>query len=176
MACLILRAVLSCLVLALAGCATPSTKPALGVDLLEMERRAAQAYVAGDYAQASELYAGIVESMPDQAEYWYRLGNAYARQGLDQEAALSYRQSLALDSSNARAWHNLGMMHLKLANASFLSGQRRGSTRVRAHEENARLAKATSRILEEGSAAAQEPPAGAAPATNAPHEEAGGTR
>ncbi len=160
----------------LAGCATSTpARPAAAGDLVEMERMAEQAYARGDFARASDLYAGVVEAMPDQAEYWYRLGNAYARQGLHQEAALSYRQSLALDASNARGWHNLGMMHLRLANESFLAGEKRGSQRARAHEENQRLADATSRILDEG---APMPSPAAVPARSPVgedvHQQAGG--
>ncbi len=154
MARLTFAAIILAVLAMLGGCATsrPAPQPAAG-DLVEMERMAEQAYARGDFARASDLYAGVVEAMPDQAEYWYRLGNAYARQGLYQEAALSYRQSLALDASNARGWHNLGMMHLRLANESFTAGEKRGSQRARAHAENQRLATATSRILEEGAAA-----------------------
>lgn len=135
----------------LAGCASSRGQGArAGTDLVAMEEMAAQAYRQGDYARAADLYAGVVEAMPDQAEYWYRLGNAYARQGLIQQAALSYRQSLALDSDNARGWHNLGMMQLKLANEAFAAGEARGSKRARVHAENRRLADATSRIMDEG--------------------------
>lgn len=161
---------------ALAGCASSPRDTRPETDLVAMEQMAERAYHQGDYARAADLYAGIVEAMPDQAEYWYRLGNAYARQGLDQEAALSYRQSLALDSSNARGWHNLGMMHLRLANEAFGAGEKRGSKRARAHAENRRLAEATTRILNDGGAPAGGAPEDAPPAPQGANEEAGGSR
>ncbi|MCF7223593.1 tetratricopeptide repeat protein [Marilutibacter chinensis] len=165
------RCLLPILLLAgLAGCASTAGTPR-GNDLLAMEEMAARAYRQGDYVRAADLYAGIVEAMPDQAEYWYRLGNAYARQGLSQEAALSYRQSLALDASNARGWHNLGMMQLKLANEAFAAGEARGSKRARVHAENQRLADATSRILDEGHNASVRPAPDGAPSPQ-PDEDA----
>lgn len=184
------------LLLGLAACAaTPAPRDAK-INLLETEQLAEQAYRRGDYARAAELYADIVEAMPGEADYWYRLGNAYARQGLSQQAALSYQQSLALDASNARGWHNMGMMHLKLAHEAFEAGEKRGSTRARVHEENRRLAEATSRVLEQDGRGAPAPapvpvmatpadgaPAVAVPAAEVPaaagvgiNEEAGGSR
>lgn len=161
--------------LAIAGCAsTPETRSG-GGDLIEMTRMAEQAYREGDYVRAADLYAGVVEAMPDQPEYWYRLGNTYARQGLNQEAALSYRQSLALDPANARGWHNLGMVQLKLANEAFGAGQVQGSTRTRAHEENKRLARATSDVLEAGRSSVPASGSGeASPAEAGVSVEAGG--
>lgn len=162
--------------LALAACASAPAPRGATVDLAEIEQLAEQAYRQGDYARAAELYADIVEAMPGEADYWYRLGNAYARQGLSQQAALSYQQSLALDPGNARGWHNMGMMHLKLAHEAFEAGKKRGSTRARVHEENRRLAEATSRVLEHGGRAASVPapamPATAMPAAEAPAIEA----
>jgi Flp pilus assembly protein TadD len=165
---LIARAVSMALLLMLAGCASSPKAQGADADLIEMEQMAEQAYRQGNYARASDLYAGIVEAMPDQAEFWYRLGNAYARQGLSQEAALSYHQSLALDASNARGWHNLGMMQLKLANEAFVAGEKRGSRRARVNEENRRLANATSSILEDDSASTRQALPG-----NPPPEELG---
>lgn len=162
--------------LALAACASAPAPRAATIDLVETERLAEQAYRQGDYARAAELYADIVEAMPGEADYWYRLGNAYARQGLSQQAALSYQQSLALDSGNARGWHNMGMMHLKLAHEAFEAGEKRGSKRARVHEENRRLAEATARVLEHGGRAVSAPaPAMATPATAMPEPGAAAT-
>lgn len=189
------------LLLGLAACASAPAPRGVNVDLVATEQLAEQAYRQGNYVLAAKLYVDIVEAMPDQADYWYRLGNAYAQQGLSQQASLSYQQSLALDPGNARGWHNLGMMHLKLAHEAFDAGEKRGSKRARVHEENRRLAEATSRVMQRGDRSAPatapatpaampvvEPTAIEAPAVAAPvdglpaaaeagiNEEAGGSR
>ena len=98
----------SAVLLALAGCAgLPSG------DLLQVQREAAEAYGAGDFARASRGYRTLAEELPQDAEVRYRLGNSLAKQGDVEGAMRAYREALIRDSHHAKAWHNLIYLQLQ---------------------------------------------------------------
>lgn len=116
-------------VLALAGCASSSAVsgdlPAVEAStLLEVEQQAAQAYSAGDHEQAARLYSQMAKAMPEEPDYWYRLANSLVRTGHYGEAELSYQRMLALRPQHARAWHNLGVVRMRLAQEAFAGAVR----------------------------------------------------
>src|SRR5690606_3713141 len=76
--------------------------------LLEIEAQAAQAYRAQRSADAVRLYTSLLEAVPEEPEYWYRLANSLVRTGRYGEAELAYQHLLGLQQDHARAWHNLG--------------------------------------------------------------------
>lgn len=112
------------------------------VDLVEVDRQAAAAYSNGDYEQAVPLYRTMVEAIPGEPEYWYRLGNALARTDHPNDAAIAYEQVLIRSPDNARAWHNLGVVRLLQAQASFAEGVKSGRAGDPVFDESLRLSTA----------------------------------
>ena len=103
------------IVLLTAGC---------GAKDLAIERQEAyQAYQAGDYLAASEKFEKLVEEIPKDAELWFRLGNSFAKIQLPQEAINAYRNALLRDPGMAKAWYNMGLIHLQAALKSYVNMQ-----------------------------------------------------
>ena len=94
----------------LAGCASLGGTQG---DVLELQRSAAAAYAEGDYAQASRNYRQLAETLPNDADLRYRLGNSLAKQGEVDAAIQAYREALVRDSGHAKAWHNLIYLQLQ---------------------------------------------------------------
>jgi cytochrome c-type biogenesis protein CcmH/NrfG len=103
--------------LLLTGCATsPTSRLAATVD---QQRQAERAYVEGHLAQALSGYRSLTHAMPQNADFWFRLGNVYARLKRPDEAVDAYQHALAIEPGHAKAWHNLGIIHLRQAEAAF---------------------------------------------------------
>lgn len=101
--------------LIMTGCATRD---------LELERQNAyQAYQAGDYAIAADSFEKLVEKVPKDSELWFRLGNAYAKILLPQKAIEAYQNALLRDPGLAKAWYNMGLIHLQAALKSYVDMQ-----------------------------------------------------
>ena len=66
----------------------------------------------------------VADGAPQDAEGWYRQGNALAREDRLEEARAAYVQALALDPDLARARHNLGLVHLQLGWQALLQARR----------------------------------------------------
>lgn len=138
------------------------------VDLAATQRDADAAYAQGRFEEAVSGYHTLVQAIPDNAEFWYRMANAHARLGNTRQAATAYEQSVARDPTNARAWHNLGLMLHRQSMDAFGRGVARaqgGDTQ--AGQESLRVL----RILREAdSAIRDEPPPVQVPA---PEDAAG---
>lgn len=111
-------------VLLLSGCTTTVASAIKAFDddpdLITINREAQLAYESGEDAKAEALYRSLVRRMPNDSETWLRLGNLYARSNHADEAANAYQKALLANSSDARAWHNLGVVRLRQAWASML--------------------------------------------------------
>ena len=106
-----------CAILALQGCVTPvqSNETTIQVTV----GKAISAYEKGDYAEAVKHYRQLIEILPKDSELWFRLGNAYARQGNSMMAIEAYSEALVRDPQDSRAWHNRGMVQLEMAAANY---------------------------------------------------------
>lgn len=113
------RAAVVLLCAAGAGCGGLETR-SVGEDLVKMQQEAQVAFDSGENARAEALYKGLIRSMPNDAETWFRLGNLYARTDNPDQAANAYLTALSLNGSDARAWHNLGIVRLRQGWAAFL--------------------------------------------------------
>ena len=110
------------LLLLLTGCTalqpmTQQQQPAQ--DLFETERLASTAYEKSDWLESEKHYKLLVEKAPDQAQYWLRLGNIYARTNRPDMAVVAYREALVRDPKLTNAWFNMGIIQLKQAAYSF---------------------------------------------------------
>ena len=72
-----------------------------------------------DWAAAEVLYAELVTLLPQNAEYWFRLGNCYTRTGKPDEAVVAYREALVRDPELSKAWYNMGLVQLRQSVNSF---------------------------------------------------------
>lgn len=109
------------LLLLLGGCATlqPTTPQTPAQDLFETERSASAAYEKSDWQESEKHYKVLVEKNPDQAQYWLRLGNIYARTNRPDMAVVAYREALVRDTKLTNAWFNMGIIQLKQSAYSF---------------------------------------------------------
>lgn len=124
------------LCLALGGCAklqstkpgapTPATTPQpaentapAGADLLSVEREALEAYQRQDWATSEKNFVLLTQKIPAESEPWFKLGNIYARTERPELAVRAYREAVIRDPEHSRAWHNMGVVQLKQAAASF---------------------------------------------------------
>lgn len=161
------------LALAAAGCAGGDrvVKSDAG-SLLEIDRNADSAYRFGDNETAAQLYRTLVESMPNESPYWYRLANTLVRVGDYNDAALAYQRTLMLDSKNARAWHNLGIVRLRQAQQSFAQGVENSRAGNPVFDESLRLSSA---VFSLAGAAGEEVPDPEPSATEPPGMESAPT-
>ena len=159
-------AIVLMLALAAAGCAGGDrvVKSDAG-SLLEVDRKADNAYRSGDNESAAQLYRALVKSMPNESPYWYRLANTLVRVGNHNDAALAYQRTLVLDPKNARAWHNLGIVRLRQAQQSFAQGVENSRAGDQVFDESLRLSSAVFTLV---GAAGEETP-NAEPSAAEPH-------
>lgn len=161
------RLTLAALVLALAACATgPSSAgdgpPSDGAaDLLALQAQAEAAYVDGRHADAASLYTALAKARPLDADYWYRLANALVRTGSFADAGFAYRQVVTLEPGHGRAWHNLGRVHMHLAQESLAEAVRQAGGDRHVLDESLRLsASLYSLVGQEAPGRASEPTPG----------------
>ena len=99
----------------LAACTTANTKnieePKL--DLIEVLGQANTAYENNDLVASEKNYEILIKELPEEAEYWFRLGNIYVRTNRPQAAISLYREAVLRDPQFAKAWYNMGIVQLK---------------------------------------------------------------
>jgi cytochrome c-type biogenesis protein CcmH/NrfG len=112
------------LTLLLAGCGTlPVTKTSSQrlSNVLTTQDQAEAAYGSNDMQHAATLYLQLTKMVPQEADYWYMLGNAYVRTQEPDRAVQAYQQAIARNPDHTRAWHNLGIVRMRQAMAAFVS-------------------------------------------------------
>ena len=77
------------------------------------------AYAKQQYPRALNHYLKITESVPHDAEVWFRLGNTYNRLGESEQALESYKEALIRDNTYSKAWYNRSMVQLRMAAETF---------------------------------------------------------
>lgn len=122
----------------LAACAGPRTAPppgratsellasetASGAGLLEA---AEAAYAAQDWAAAERDYLALARQNPTNGQPVFKLGNLYTRTSRLDQAANAYAEAVKRDPALTRAWHNLGVVQLRLARKSLAEAASGGS-------------------------------------------------
>ncbi len=102
----------------LSGCAT-SPKTHHLKNVIAAQQRAENAYENGDLTQALAGYEALTRTLPDNVDFWFRLGNIHVRMEQPDQAVTAYEHVLHLDAEHAKAWHNLGIVRLRQAAAAF---------------------------------------------------------
>jgi len=164
----------------MAGCGTaPLTKTSTQRlnYVLTTQQRADEAYRAGDMAHATVLYQQLTEMIPQEADYWYMLGNTYVRTQQPDPAVQAYQQAIARNPNHTRAWHNLGIVRMRQATAAFVSSAGTATAEDPMHAKSTQLVDALARIGSGGTPQDQLPAASPLPITvSKPTASAGARR
>jgi len=114
--------------------------------VLTTQQQAESAYHSGDMARASASYLQLTKMIPQEAEYWFMLGNTYVRTQQPDQAVQAYQQAIARNPNHTRAWHNLGIVRMRQASAAFVSSATTAKPDDPMHEMSTRLADDLARI------------------------------
>lgn len=122
-------------VLVFTGCATYDGKAAQHAagksrstpanhSVYQQMAQAGSAYDSEQWLQASKSYRQVLESTPNDAYVWFRLGNSLTQLGQYAQAVMAYEASLAADNGQFKAWFNLSTTHLLNAKVVTLNALR----------------------------------------------------
>jgi len=150
-----------CACATLTGCETlptrhPDAAPAPD-PIPSLSRTAEQAYQDEDWLAAENAYRRMTVQEPENAEHWFRLGNAYAHLNMFGEAVRMYGEALRRDNAHLGAWHNLGIAQLQLAARSFVQLQARSPAGEPARDQARRLVEGVTSMLESEKSDMQDP-------------------
>ena len=114
----------------LAGCAnSPFHKQSMAANdvsprqLMALQQGAAMAYAQGNATAATGLYTQLVQSAPNDALAWHRLGNLELLEKHYGQALIAYGHALQLGGGNAGIWHNIAIIRLREAQAALIQVQ-----------------------------------------------------
>ena len=85
----------------------------------ESRKQADADYAADRYEAAAAKYEKWVETHPKDHEAWFRLGNAYNNLIQPMKALAAWRAAQKLKPKDPRAWHNMGLLYLRMAVESY---------------------------------------------------------
>ena len=78
------------------------------------QERAERLYQQGSYQLALSEYREVIESLPEHAQSWLRLGNCFAQLGRYPEAVAAYQRALVINPEFANAWINLSYVQAQI--------------------------------------------------------------
>ena len=109
-------------ILLAAACNVKNTMPAseTKIDESALKKIAATSYNNEAWKDVIQYYKQLTEKFPSDAESWYRIGNAYAQLNQTRFAVDAYQKALAIDSSNSKILHNMGVVQLQESTRTFL--------------------------------------------------------
>lgn len=145
MACAMSRSTVALLIVcagALSACAGRSDVRA-DTDLKQLaslQLKAQQAYVSGHIATAVGDYEQLTQRVPHDAQLWFKLANAYVHSGRINDAGHAYERALTLKHDMAKAWHNLGIVRMRQAEAAFAQSARMSDAAADVKASSQRLA------------------------------------
>lgn len=146
--------------LALAGCASSAPtlrgKPEqqLGT-VLELQKKANTAYQGGNITEAVQDYTELTQMIPDEPNYWFLLGNALVKAQEPDQAVVAYNQAIIRNPRHTRAWHNLGVIRLRQAQAAFVSSAETANAGDPIQQNSRRVAEALARVNDVPKSASQ---------------------
>lgn len=109
----------------LGACSASPTKQLR--ETVAQQQQAEQAYRSGHPEQALASYQALVRELPQNADFWFRLGNVYVRLNRPDDAVDAYRHALRIEPGHAKAWHNLGIVRMRQAEAAFAQSAQRAA-------------------------------------------------
>ncbi len=112
----ITRVFILVVLLNLVACTTANTKNTEEQpkrDLIEVLEEANIAYENDDFVTSEKNYGILIKELPEEAEYWFRLGNIYVRTNRHQDAIGLYREAVLRNPQFAKAWYNMSIVQLK---------------------------------------------------------------
>ncbi|AGF76843.1 tetratricopeptide repeat protein [Desulfocapsa sulfexigens DSM 10523] len=92
-------------------------------DLTRIREEAYMAYDNKEYDSAADKFEILVKNAPEDVEFWFRLGNAYARSQNPQLAISAYQNALLRDPTHVKAWYNMGFVQTQTALKTFVDMQ-----------------------------------------------------
>lgn len=98
-----------------AACATPGRDDAMALstqDVFALSAAAERAYQSSRWIDAVRHYEKLSREVPEDAYTWFRLANAYARQGDYRRAISAYEASISLDPQQPKPWFNLSSAYI----------------------------------------------------------------
>ncbi|MEA3465655.1 MAG: tetratricopeptide repeat protein [Thermodesulfobacteriota bacterium] len=98
--------------MSLSGCVRP--------DLETRRQEAYRLYQKQQYAAAAQEFEVLVKYIPQDAELWFRLGNAYTRSMQPKRAINAYENAILRDPRLAQAWYNKGIVHVQQGLKTFV--------------------------------------------------------
>ena len=102
----------------LESCASHDSKP-YQVSFEQVESAMAS-YGQGDYDEAIRQYEFLTSRVPEDANFWFYLGNAHAKNKAPQKAVMAYQNALLRNKSLGKAWYNMGLLQTQLALRTFI--------------------------------------------------------
>ena len=123
---------------------SPGLVEAAPSDPAEIYRRAEEYFVAGQYAQAAQLYEQLLPFSPDDAEIHNNLGLTLFYLGRTDEALVLLEQGVAKDPDHQRIWLTLGYVNSRLGN---VQQAREALTRATETGSNASIREAALEML-----------------------------
>lgn len=105
----------------LTGCAGKSGDSA---NVFDYEQTATEAYSKGDYPLAVEQYELLVERIPKDPNFWFKLANSYAKNKEPNKAIRAYQNTLLRDTTYEKAWYNMGIIQMQQALRTFIDMQK----------------------------------------------------
>lgn len=105
------------------GCAGSSTNPHNYELSVEQASEAYSVYKKGDYPEAVRQYEFLTSKVPDDANFWFYLGNSYLKNKQPRQAEMAYENAIIRDVKLSKAWYNLGLLHMQEALKVFIDMQ-----------------------------------------------------
>lgn len=105
-----------------AGCATNTAKPASQVpsrSIFALVEQADLAYEQGRWLEAGQLYQKVTRLVPHDHYAWFRLGNSHLYQGQLDAAIYQYQAALQREPGHAKTHFNLSIAYTMQALAAL---------------------------------------------------------
>lgn len=110
----IINLVVLALLFLVMGCASKNDHKG-NQQIMVIQEKAEIAYKAARLDQAESLYLQVLQSVPNYAPAWFRLGNIYTRTGRHDAAISAYSRSISLNPEDQKAHYNISLVRLKQA-------------------------------------------------------------
>lgn len=108
----------------LAACQSIPNDRSEAVDPVSLRVSAQRAYQSGDFISAESMLRRNLSIHQRDADSWFLLANIHLRSGQYAAAQHAYQQAALYKPEQAAIWHNLALVHIRLATQTLLQGMR----------------------------------------------------